>query len=341
MIICAGLLAPTAADATCSGKFMNPLTDICWSCVFPLRFGNAIIMGADQLDNDSSSSNNLVCACGPQWIGVPVGFWEPSHLVDVSTDPYCTPSLGGNIIGNVGLPADAVGTQSSLRSNMGLNYTFYHYTTYRNPILFAMQFLSDNPCIDKSPFDILDFSAVNPTWTDDRLGAIFSPDSFLYGTLATILTGIPVGTCSTFDTGDPLCMNLRRYAHWSVGFNGQTYPLSGALFGTHSTLSAASNIAKKAFTFQHRTMRVWGTSGAAGLCGYYPQLMIDDTDYKISMVFPKSETQPILGRCCQPFGASTLVWGMGSTWPITGEDMSYAVFKKRDCCMAAASVTDP
>ena len=27
--------ADAARAATCEGKFINPLTDICWSCVFP------------------------------------------------------------------------------------------------------------------------------------------------------------------------------------------------------------------------------------------------------------------------------------------------------------------
>ena len=34
--------APARADAgpgRCTGKFVNPITDICWSCLFPLSIG--------------------------------------------------------------------------------------------------------------------------------------------------------------------------------------------------------------------------------------------------------------------------------------------------------------
>ena len=35
LLLVAGLLlaGPAAAGPTCQGRFMNPITDICWSCV--------------------------------------------------------------------------------------------------------------------------------------------------------------------------------------------------------------------------------------------------------------------------------------------------------------------
>ncbi|RZL71845.1 MAG: conjugal transfer protein, partial [Sphingomonas sp.] len=33
-------LSPRAeAQSKCSGKFVNPITDVCWSCLFPLSVG--------------------------------------------------------------------------------------------------------------------------------------------------------------------------------------------------------------------------------------------------------------------------------------------------------------
>ena len=41
LLLIAGLAlaGPAAAGPTCQGRFMNPITDICWSCVFPLTIG--------------------------------------------------------------------------------------------------------------------------------------------------------------------------------------------------------------------------------------------------------------------------------------------------------------
>ena len=87
-----------AAAPTCTGKFMNPVTDICWSCVLPIKIGAVSIMTAGQEDNGSSAGSNPVCTCtggGVPKIGVKVSFWEPARLVEVVRAPYCFPSLGG------------------------------------------------------------------------------------------------------------------------------------------------------------------------------------------------------------------------------------------------------
>ena len=39
------------------------------------------------------------------------------------------------------------------------------------------------------------------------------------------------------------------------------------------------------------------------------------------------------GRCCQPFGRSTIVWGAGKEYPARGEDFAFILFRKRNCCV--------
>lgn len=332
------LFASGTAHAICSGRFLNPATDICWTTAFPITWNSKVLFGGDQPDSDSSPKDAPGCHCGAKY-GLPVGFFEPTMVVDVSTDPYCTPSLGGKIIDSIGLPGDVEGTVAMQPGNPGHNKAFYHYVAYINPIMALMQGFSDNPCLYHAPWNMLDSSAWNPAYPDDQLSAILNPDAFLYGSLPAVLAGIPHGVCSTLGTNDAACMNLRRWAHWSVGFNGNTYPLTGSIDTHNSPASTAMVIAKRALTTQHRTLRAWGTSGATGLCGYYPQPFMDDTDYKINMTFPLPQ-EKIDGRCGQALGASTLLWSAGHTWPVTGEDMSFMVFKKRDCCMAVGDLVD-
>ncbi|NWK53213.1 TraU family protein [Acinetobacter sp. SwsAc5] len=89
--------------------------------------------------------------------------------------------------------------------------------------------------------------------------------------------------------------------------------------------------------------------------------------YKYSMVFPVSQTKSVVKainqavknsqgavegdgsgvsdgatvadievkkskQCCQPFGRTTFLWGAGRYYPIKGEDQSYQIYRKRDCC---------
>ena len=33
---------PAKADALCEGNFVNPITDICWDCLFPMTIGKGL-----------------------------------------------------------------------------------------------------------------------------------------------------------------------------------------------------------------------------------------------------------------------------------------------------------
>ena len=50
------------ADSPCHGRFINPITDICWDCFFPMTIGKAKIMSGRNPDTDNPS--NPICHCG-------------------------------------------------------------------------------------------------------------------------------------------------------------------------------------------------------------------------------------------------------------------------------------
>jgi len=54
------------------------------------------------------------------------------------------------------------------------------------------------------------------------------------------------------------------------------------------------------------------------------------------MLYPVPQTRKIAGRCCQPFGRSTILWGAGREIPQIGEDFAYLIFRKRNCCEGAS-----
>jgi conjugal transfer pilus assembly protein TraU len=89
-----------AFSKKCNGEFVNPITDICWKCLFPITIGSFEIIGSDYADTENPSSP--VCIC-PKKVGevmMPVpgvtgGFWEPARMVDVSAEPYCFVNMGG------------------------------------------------------------------------------------------------------------------------------------------------------------------------------------------------------------------------------------------------------
>ena len=76
---------------TCQGRFPNPITDICWSCIMPISLGGgtlASIGGQEDIGNPGSP----ICSCGVNpTIGLSIGFWEPRG----SGSSFVLPGLAG------------------------------------------------------------------------------------------------------------------------------------------------------------------------------------------------------------------------------------------------------
>lgn len=43
LFLFAGHVPAASADSACEGRFVNPITDICWSCIFPLSLGSCVL----------------------------------------------------------------------------------------------------------------------------------------------------------------------------------------------------------------------------------------------------------------------------------------------------------
>lgn len=310
----------------CQGKFMNPITDVCWSCAFPITlFGKALDFGGQQ---DIPTTPSTPCLCNAN-IGVPVGFWEPVRQVDITRKPYCLVGLGG-IEAGAGLPADAPGKVSKDTMDSTRIESFYHAHYYLNPMMYYLGLLLDDACIERKGFDLAYLTEADPSWVDDELNNIFNPDAFLYGN--PIAVAACSADCIAATAGWPL-----KALHWCAGCNGMIYPLSGRNIYHYGGVVTSSMLTQRLITKMHREGIMWASTGSAGMCGYYPQILIDKTTYKYQMTFPIPQTDKIDGKCCQPFGKSTITWGAGKEIPAIGEDFSYLIFRKRDCCQGAIS----
>jgi TraU protein len=57
--------APAMAgdSLTCTGRFPNPITDICWSCILPITLGGTTLANLDGQE-DIANPSSPVCSCG-------------------------------------------------------------------------------------------------------------------------------------------------------------------------------------------------------------------------------------------------------------------------------------
>ncbi|ECP4971626.1 conjugal transfer protein TraU, partial [Salmonella enterica subsp. enterica serovar Enteritidis] len=98
MLLCLTGMCGTAqaASAECEGNFVNPITDVCWECIFPVTIGNVPVVKGRQPDTPNPSMPIQFCPMGILYrVGLAIGYWEPMALTDVTRSPYCMVNLGG------------------------------------------------------------------------------------------------------------------------------------------------------------------------------------------------------------------------------------------------------
>lgn len=345
-------------------------TKYCWSCMFPLKlFGTTKIISDNQEDTDTIGSKP-VCTCNRPPAGVKIGtalsFWEPTRMVDVVRTPWCFPLLGGiKIDGGVsdlmfGGPQqpDAAQTAGPKKPRN----SFYNVHWYINPITVLASIIADSDCLDNQGFDLMYLSEVDPAWVDSEIENFMEPDAFLFG-------GFVAQAACSFDClassgAVPASQGFGLNSmFWCAGCNGELYPLTGGIQHHVGGVQASSLMVQRTAARMHRLGTQWASTGDAGMCGYYPQLLMDKKLYKYSMAWPAMQGKadgtgntpsgPVQAtlqkawqgvdalnatvtsgqnRCCQPLGRNTMLWGAGKEIPYVGEDFGYIIYRKRDCC---------
>jgi conjugal transfer pilus assembly protein TraU len=202
--------------ATCKGKFANPITDICWSCMFPLRIAGITLASLDQEDTPNPGGNPA-CFCGnPPKLGLKVSFWEPVRRVDVVRKPFCMVSLGGVDID----PGFDAPVASRYRRDGQDQSSFYQVHWYVDPIIYYLQAVLDNSCLEQQGFDVAYLTELDPLWKDDELTRLLNPDVYLFGNLPA--RAACAADCVTATAGFP-----NNTFFWCAGCQGNLYPLNG------------------------------------------------------------------------------------------------------------------
>lgn len=311
------------AFAGCDGKFINPITDVCWSCAWPLKLAGMSAISLDQEDTPNPSDST--CACNnPPRLGLTTSIFEPVRTVDVTATPFCMSSLGG-IEMNPGFDATEGGVGYKSNSVTKLKHSFYQAHWYTNPMMYWLEVLLDDKCGEVGSFDLAYLTEVDPTWNDPELSLLLSPESALVANMvAQVACAVD---CTAANVGFGLNAQF-----WCSGCNGPVFPLTGHVAAHVSGVQASSLIMHRMAYKMHREGLTWAGAGEDGYCGYYPQLVMDKTNYKYQMTYPTPQTEKILGRCCQPIGRTTLLWGAGKEIPYKNNNYSYLLFRKRNCC---------
>ena len=327
----AALLAaalPLKAEGLCRGRITNPVTDVCWSCIFPIRVAGARLSANGVTDPTTDAP--AVCTCGAGAglrVGLNMSFWEPLRTVEIVRHPWCFPTLGG--VAFTGMQAPAHGRSSSRGSvgeEGGRHTAFYEAHWFHTPWLFVLEALMDTVCLEQSPWDLAYLTELDPLWNDTLAAFVVAPESAIFATPAAVAAC--AADCAAATMGSP-----RPELFWCAGCQGSLYPLSGWMAQMTSPLQAWHLLAARMSVKLAREGVLWAAYGKAGQCGPYFQPIPRKDVWRTQLVHPKPQASG--SSCCHALGAATQLWGAGRTPPVTGEDGAILMWRLRDCCQGA------
>ena len=332
--LAAGFLATamlTPARAGCTGKVINPVTDVCWSCLFPLKAAGMTLKASSV--SSPATDAEAVCTCGAGVnlrVGINLGFFEPLRTAEVVREPYCFPSLGGVTI-NPGVRAPAHGRSAR---DVNLEETkrrtaFYQVHWYTTPWLFILEMLLDSACLEQSPWDMAYLTELDPLWDDPEAAFVLAPESALFA------NPVAVAACAA-DCAAAMAGTALPELFWCTGCQGSLYPLAGWTASASSHLMAWHQMTARMAVKLAREGLLWAAYGKRGQCGPYFEPIPRKDVWRTQLVYPAATASG--DRCCQPLGAPTWSWGAGKTWPVTGEDGAVLLWRWRDCCQTSAKL---
>ena len=227
-------------NAVCpDAELLGPklITDICWSCLFPLRIAGAAIGSGPVPGNAAKQS---LCACtdalGVPSAGVVIGMWEPARIVELVRLPGCLPALGG---ARLDLGAwRTLGTPGQAEYD-GSDKAFYNYHYYAFPILIMLDLFFPDRCnVDHlTDFDVLYLSELDPTWNNDELAFFTNPEA------AFVANAVAQAACLVDAASATTLQKPLDTLFWCAGAWGGLYPFTGrtpTLNGRPSEMSLAS-----------------------------------------------------------------------------------------------------
>jgi conjugal transfer pilus assembly protein TraU len=304
----------------CQGHWVNPATDICWSCLFPLTIGGVSVSGSALPDTDNGGSP--ICQCGWNLPGVTVGYWEPMGLVDITKTPFCLVSLGGT---SVSSDPTAAGMSDSVSTTQNSSYYYTHYLNY--PILQMVDsgLLGGSCQTDGDFFGSPYFSELDPTAKNETYAALVFPETAIFNNPATVLGTEALCAADSLKANTGLPSDSAFFCAGSQGF---MYPMSGTVDESVSLAQASTLLAERTLYKLHRLSQIKDTN-ASDACHEQTLIQLPKSRYRYQMDYPKQ-------GACEPFGRTSVLWESGqfspASNPTESEDSSYVIWRKRNCC---------
>ena len=313
----------TATYAKCEGSFVNPITDICWDCFFPITIGHAKIVSSDYPDTDNPSMPIEICKISaPPYarIGLNIGFWEPFALTDVTPEPYCMVNLGGfkMDIGNAGHGGKQARSPES-------SAAFHYVHWYKYPLMLWLNIITSLGCFHGGDFDIAWLAELDPTWNDDEMAFILNPEAILFG------NPVAQAACAADAAKAQVGLPIDKL-FWCAGTQGSLYPFTGRVADEKGPIQSAVLLSERMDFKLHRQLQIKDSSPDAGsglngpICTQHYTPIMPKSRYRYQMTNKIANAKK-----CYQFGHDVIKWESGHNRPDSGDAFGFLIWKKRNC----------
>jgi len=337
--------------------------NICWSQMYPILFAGFDIFNG-HLDPPGASRRHTPCLCGGNlakgelpMVGVPLGMWRPTRIIEAMRKPWCLGSMGGVQLGNAGsspLSGDATLAGGTIAENSSSPKMGFYNINYYFADFLAMFGLLDAPLCNPGgtvDFDLAQSSAFYPQWAKSKLASIMNPE-------VSILAAIGMAVVQPIDCVTTTAQGYSMDEAWmTAGCWGATVPYTGNVSPATSAPSMWLLTSTRFMAMQARLGLLKRTVGTDALCT--PQLMpvLKKSQFKLQMLYPVPQAKggkppppvpkdstnggtqvqefdlsALSSGCTTPIGESTLQSMEWRSRPGTGEDGVFLLWQWVDCC---------
>ena len=294
-------LLPLLAHA----EILSPVTDICWSCAMPIYSAGINITPSTK---DYISHKRTLCYPREGIVGIPISYFEPKKVIEVSTKPFHLVAFGGKSLSR------------PTAKKRGHRYAYHaHYWTY--PVMQLLNLAEHYACSSGGELGLGYMSEFDPFWFDDKWNAILVPEVLLFSNVLAQAACIP--DCLMTSLHNP-----QDLLFWCSGCQGSYWPMNGFVNHVRGPVQASSLIVHRLLGKLHR----WGAAKTFEKDNYqektysaYPR----KTAYKIQLALPIKQTV----KKCPPLGASEHDWGFLKSYPNKGEAFAYIIWERAHCCV--------
>lgn len=313
------------------------ITDLCYTCFFPMKIaGLPIGFGTRGPSRLPSRTAFPFCIC-PGRTGYPSpgfawGYWRPTHAIELTRRPFCSPILFGLQLGGSGMESAmgfALAAQDGGPGTIGNGVNggaggFYNFHWMKFPLEELLGLLDNVACGQRGDID-MDYgylTELDPTWQSEMLALYTHPEIKLFTAIAARAVCIADAVAAT-------AVKPIETAFYCAGAWGLSYPFAGKV-PANNTIESQMLSATRGLAAMHRRTLAKLSYSTKAICRDRMYFVLPKQQYQFQNFWPFPQRNQ-----AQWIGTASMKFGQWRKLPVRGEDRVLMQWSYKECCVTA------